>query len=407
MRTFFTSERFGGPQAIAALLLLLFLLQCTWLVSRTLRTHSGIDFAEQERIHEGLRQWRRQAIAGTPAATPVSESSIQFPQRDGYDTNRSPLWYLVAAAPLVVWPGHLGPETLHYWGWLARAPYFVFGLLLGASLWYVARRLFGNAGGYIALALYCFSPSMIITTSAGPFVEPEMGAVWGSFGAVFTAIAVAHTLYAPREVVLWNWRRIVLLALSLALAIGSQFSFVVLLPLTLGFMFWVAPARRGAVVAIWVSATLLGTLQLWAAYGFHARVMWQSLRHANFLGLSGQAFATAGVYRQVGAVIAKSSPALMIALPVALAMYAGWRRARYFGNTAPLLVALLFVVLGMANPHFPGAGFHLAAVVFLFMFVAGVAADLLETRHRSLIAAGLTGLLAASALWNVLQLAGI
>src|SRR5678816_4939948 len=125
-------------------------------------------------------------------------------------------------------------------GWLARSPYFVFGLLLGASLWYVSRRLFGNAGGYIALALYCFSPAMIITTSAGSFVEPEMGSVWASFGAVFTAIAVAHTLYAPREVVLWNRRRIALLALSLARAVGSQFSLVILLPLTLGFMLWVA-----------------------------------------------------------------------------------------------------------------------------------------------------------------------
>ena len=87
---------------------------------------------------------------------------------------------------------------------------------------------------------------MIITTSAGLFVDPEMGAVWASFGAVFTAIAVAHTLYAPREVVLWNWRRILLLSLSLVLAVGSQSSLVILLPLTLGFMLWVAPTRRGS-----------------------------------------------------------------------------------------------------------------------------------------------------------------
>ena len=46
-------------------------------------------------------------------------------------------------------------STLH---WLAAFPYLIFGLLLGGSLWYVARRLFGNAGGYVALALYCFSP---------------------------------------------------------------------------------------------------------------------------------------------------------------------------------------------------------------------------------------------------------
>jgi hypothetical protein len=46
-------------------------------------------------------------------------------------------------------------------------------------------------------------------------------------------------------------------------------------------------------------------------------------------------------------------------------------------------------------------------VTFLFTFVAGVAADLLETPYRLLVGAGLVGLLAASAIWNLLQLAGV
>ena len=101
----------------------------------------------------------------------------------------------------------------HFEPLLAASPYLFFGVMLGASLWYVARRLYGNAGGYIALALYCFSPAMIVNV-AGAQSLGEMGAVWGAFGTVFTAIAVAHTLYAPREVVFWNWRRILLLGLS-------------------------------------------------------------------------------------------------------------------------------------------------------------------------------------------------
>src|SRR6202043_4250725 len=136
--------------------------------------------------------------------------------------------------------GSSDARPFHYWGWLARAPYLTFGVLLGASLWYVARRLYGNAGGYIALALYCFSP-LILRSSTLYLAPPEMGAAWGTFGTIFTAIAVAHTLYAPREVVIWNWRRILLLGLSLALAIGSQFSLIILLPLALGFMLYLAP----------------------------------------------------------------------------------------------------------------------------------------------------------------------
>jgi len=403
--TFFTRERFGGPQAIAALLLLVFLLQCAWLISRTLRSNGGTNIGELERIHEGLQQWRGRGIAGTIDSEFRRQVSFEFP-KDEYDRDRSPLWYLIASAPLVAWSGTLGPETVHSWGWLARSPYIIFGLLLGASLWYVARRLFGNVGGYIALALYCFSPAMIITTSAGLFIDPEMGAVWASFGAVFTAIAVAHTLYAPREVVLWNWRRILLLSLSLVLAVGSQFSLVILLPLTLGFMLWVAPTRRGPALVIWIAAVVLAFVQLCAAYAFHLRIMWQSFRHAEWLRISSPALTNANVYKQTLMIIAKSSPALMIALPVALVTYMVWPRARYFGNTAPLLVAGLFVVLGMASPHFPGA-FFLVAVTFLFTFVAGVAADLLETPYRLLVGAGLVGLLAASAIWNLLQLAGV
>ena len=116
--------------------------------------------------------------------------------------------------------------------------------LLGASLWYVARRLCGNIGGFLALTLYCFSPSMI-QSSAVWHTEPEILAAWGAFGAIFTAIAVAHTLYAPREVILWNWRRIVLLGVSVAIAVGSQFSMIIVVPLALAFLLYLAPTTAG------------------------------------------------------------------------------------------------------------------------------------------------------------------
>jgi len=43
-------------------------------------------------------------------------------------------------------------------------------------------------------------------------------------------------------------------------------------------------------------------------------------------------------------------------------------------------------------------------LVFLFVFVSGVFADLLETRQSLFVMAGLCGLLSASAIWNLLQL---
>jgi hypothetical protein len=96
---------------------------------------------------------------------------------------------------------------------------------------------------------------------------------------------------------------------------------------------------------------------------------------------------------------------LVVLLPVALVAYGLWRRARYFGNTAPLLVAALCLGLALAAPDYPGQGFLLVAMPFLFTFVAGVLADLLETRSSSILRMAITALLSAYALWNVVSLA--
>jgi hypothetical protein len=101
--------------------------------------------------------------------------------------------------------------------------------------------------------------------------------------------------------------------------------------------------------------------------------------------------------------LSQAGPALLVALPVVLIAYVGWRRARYFGNSAPLLVATLFLALAICTPHYPGAGFRLMAVPFLFVFMSGVAADLLETRQRGPVMACVCGLLLAGAVWNLLQ----
>jgi hypothetical protein len=401
---------------LASCLLLAFLAQCLWLVGKGGRPGT-VDLAEIFRLERGSALWNSRGVTevNVPVAPPTAEkegpakesdSSLRALENRGYDANHSPLWYLIAAAPLWLRPVALQPENIRALHWSAALPYLMFGLLLGASLWYVARRLFGNAGGYVALALYCFSPG-IVRACALWSAEPEVGAAWGAFGAIFTAIAVAHTLYAPREVVLWNWRRIVLLGLSLALAVGSQFSLVIVLPVALAFMLYLAPTRRLAALAIWAVACGISLLLGYASYFFHARAFFQGIRHASFLGISWKAYAMPKAYQQVLAQVGQSSPALVVALPVALITYFGWPRARYFGNTAPLLVAVLFLVLGLGAPHYPGLGFQFMAIAFLFVFVAGIAADLLETRYREIALAAIWGLLAANAAWNLWELARI
>jgi len=406
MRPYFTRERFGRSQFLAGLLLLAFLLQGLWLVHRELAGSEGLESREAMRIGEGWKQWHGHGVAGAPLSEPVQ---MQDPFADftgGFDGEHSPLLYLVSAAPLLAWPRDLSADTAQYWRWLPRLPFLACGVFLGASLWYVARRLCGNAGGFVALSLYCFSPSLI-QASAAWHNEPEIVAAWGAFGAVFTSIAVAHTLYAPREVVLWNWRRIVLLGVSLAIAIGSQFSMIVVAPLALAFLLYVAPVRRRAAVVIWIAGCVVGFVLFLATYFSHLHAFVASMRHAEFWGATWRGFTFMAVYKQVAVQVARACPALALLLPVALATYAAWPRTRYFGNTAPLLVSVMFILLAIAHPHVGGAAFLPAAVPFLFIFVSGVLADLLETSYRPLIMACVVALLLTYVARTLLALAEV
>jgi hypothetical protein len=397
MPPFFTRERFGRPQFLAGALLLAFVAQALWLIHSEMTASEFPGTLERARIIAGSRQLQAIDIAGAPSPEPPQLPAEISHDAQGFDPQHSPLLPLVTAAPLLVVPRSLLNST---WRWLPRIPFLAFGAFLGASLWYVARRLCGNAGGFLALTLYCFSPA-VIQASAVWHTEPEILAAWGSFGAIFTAIAVAHTLYAPREVILWNWRRIVLLGISLAIALGSQFSMIIVVPLALGFLLYLAPIRRRAGVIIWAAACALALALLFATYFFHPHIFLAAMRHASFWGATWRAFTVRAVYREIGIQILRASPALALLFPVAIVTYVLWPRARYFGNTAPGMVALLFIALAMAHPHLAGEGFLLASLPFLLIFVCGVIADLLDTRFRPLITAVIAGLLIAYILRSV------
>jgi hypothetical protein len=410
IRRFLDPDSIGKPQFVAGALLLIYLLQCIWLI-RVETLHGFLPESDHALcIYDGLAQWKGGPIAGTPEALrteavtglPSAGRAGHLRVRDGYDLDRSPFYYLTAAAPVLVLPRTLAEDSPLGQIWIAT-PYLFFGAMLGASLWYVSRRLYGNAGGYIALILYCFSPGMILA-AAGTQNFGEIGAVWGTFGIVFTGIALAHTLYAPREVILWNWQRILLLGLSVALAVGGQFSLVIAVVVVLPIMFWVAPVRPRAIIVIWVVAVAIGCVFLFGFYFFRPGLFGQAMLRAQWIDVQPQAFGMIASYSQALKTMVASCPSLILALPVALLAYGGWRRSRYFGNTAPLLVGALFFVLALGSPDFPGQGFHLATLVFVFVFVAGVLADLLETQHGLFVTAGVGGLLGAAGLWNVLQL---
>jgi 4-amino-4-deoxy-L-arabinose transferase-like glycosyltransferase len=363
----------GAPQITALALLFLLFLQCLWFMA-----HVPITEMESSYIEDGMLHVQRLVNAATAF--------------------RSPLIPVLAGVPATAIDAKGDFAHLSDYRFLIRLPFLVAGLLLGASLWYVARRLYGNLGGYIALGLYCFSP-LVITRSSQ--VQPDMVGAWGGFGLIFTAIAAAHTLYAPREVVIWNWKRILLMGISLALCVGAQWSLWVLLLPALGFMLWVGHRRPLAALAIFAAACAVGILLLWGGFSFRPAEFAAALRAANWIEFSPAHISTRSALSLLALFFLQNGLGTVILLLSALLTFAVWRRTRYFGNTAPLVTALVLVLLGLTMQHFAGLVFLFISLPFLILFMAGISADLLETRYAVFANAIIVGVLIANAIVDI------
>ncbi len=365
-------SRIGVPQIVALLLLLVFAAQCIWFMA-----HVPLSAMEGSYIETGLLHLERLANAGS--------------------TERSPLVPLLAGLATRMSGAENKIVRLSDYRIVVRLPFLLTGFLLGASLWYVAHRLYGNIGGYIALGLYCFSPVIIGWSSQ---VGPEIIAAWGAFGLIFTAIAVAHTLYAPREVVLWNWRRILLMGLSIAICIGAQFSLWILLVPAIAFMLWVGHVRPGAALTIFAAACVTGLLLLWAFYSFRPAVFGRALLHADWLEISADDVSWRTISSLFGSFFLQNGIGLLLLLAVTLGTFFVWKRARFFGTAAPLIVGALLVAYA-ARMHFAGFTFLLVGLPFLILFMAGVSADLLEGRYALAANTVIGGVLVANAMIDV------
>jgi hypothetical protein len=365
-------SRIGTPQLVALLLLLAFALQCVWFSS-----HQSLTALEGVYIEGGLLHLEGYGHA----------DSRQY-------TALVPLLAGVAAR-LSGAERHV--SQFNDYRVILRLPFLLAGLLLGASLWYVARRLYGNLGGYVALGLYCFSPLAVGSASQ---IGPAIVGAWGGFGLIFTSIAVAHTLYAPREVVLWNWRRILLLGLSIAICVGAQFSFWVLLLPALLFMLWVGHVRPWAALTIFAAACATGLVLLSGFYGFRPVVFAKALAKAEWLEVASPNLFQPGMSSLLRDFFLQNGLGLVVLMAVSLVAFIVWKRTRFFGTAAPLLVGLLVFSFAL-RMHYSAFTFLFLGLPFLLLFMAGVSADLLESRYALAANAVIFGVLIANSMIDV------
>jgi hypothetical protein len=288
--------------------------------------------------------------------------------------------------------------------WFIRAPFLLAGLGLAVSLWYVARRLYGTAAGHIVLALFAFSPGMVARSS---LAGPEIFAAWGAFGLIFTAIATAHTLYAPREVILWNWKRIALLGISITFAVGSQWPLAWLLVPAAAFMVWAVPHRRAAALLILSAAVAVSFALLNVCYLANIPALVHGLSTATWINFSFQDLSPLHPFfflTLLARFFFNGVPAALLLFGIVLAAWIASRRIRFFGNTAPLIVFVLLLGIVILLP-LNGAGVILfAALPFLLLFISGVFADLIESKLQSPALAVIFAVIAAQAAYSIASL---
>ena len=369
-------------QKIAAALLMLFIIQCLWLVS-----HLPLTMSETRSALAGQSLWSSQQLAGSSSPLIPGDSILEL--------------RCAGLLPWLAknWAGNKKAFSIYAAPnrWLVRMPFVVFGTWLGAALWWVARRIFGNEGGYVALGLYCTSAAMLLASAT---VNSGILAAWGLFGLVYTAIGVAHTLYAPPR----KWRpRIVLFGLAIGLTAAANVSAALAgLAFAAVFMLYLAPGRRIATLGILVVSSFIGAVVFLLCFGLNS----QDFSAAALL--PNREYIRLTTARMTSLFAVPGGTLEILAFVSCVFVFVVWRRARYFGNASALIVSLLI-------PWWPGqfaAGSSgIWAIPFLLIFVGGIYTDLLgphfcATRFRRHVAVTAIFLIAASAVFSLMVVTG-
>ncbi|MGH9600332.1 MAG: hypothetical protein ACRD27_10745 [Terracidiphilus sp.] len=390
--------RFNRPQRIAAVMLALFLLQGLWVTSHQTLTDRDYQYARCGRetwekpaqlvgyytscgnIRDGILAYR---MAGLPL-------TLNILVERGLDRFRRPEDRVIQTG------GEVGTWELRHQMTnvllLLRLPFLLAGCVLGGCLWWVTRRLYGNLGGYTALALFCFTPA-ILRACLSP--NTEVLAALGVYGGVYTSIGVAHAMQGPKR----KWRaRIILLVAIFGLAAASHIAALPIAALLgLVLMLWVAEGHRSRALPVVLAASAGALVLLFACYGFSPDAYSYVFRSAaGFMRFSldpARRFFTT-----------LDNAGITVATGAALLLYLALRKSRYFGNTAPLFCALVCMALVVADV--PGSPW-IWALPFLLTFVAGVFADAYEGPRGRLALWAAGAIVAMQAVFCLMSLPGM
>ena len=376
----FPTIQIGRPQRLAALLLVLFLCECLWVVNKQQLTQTDYRYALC-----GREMWEKPSplagyfttcgnlhgdgtMAYRLAGLPLTVQRLVLLGSDKLRKQENRL-YVGGTLNGSTWEARHEIGEVKY---LLHLPFIFFAIWLGGGLWWVSRRLFGNEGAFLSLGLYCFCPA-VVRFAVVP--NNDVLAMWGLYGLIYAAIGVAHALQGPRR----KWKpRIALFVVALGLTATAH-----LLAAMVGFvaasmfLLYLAERRRSYVMQIMIFSALGALVIVFASYAFRLAPF-----SYVFTGGGGRFWFTLdGATAFANSIV--NAP-ILIATAVSLLLYFGVKRCRYFGNTTPLVMVLaVFSLRTTQTLSFP----WIWALPFLFTFIGGVFADALETKQRKMFLA--------------------
>jgi hypothetical protein len=382
---------FGRPQKIAALILLFFLAEAVYIIGRAPLIESDYRYALC-----GREMWEKPVPAAgyfTTCGNMQGDGSL------AYRAAGLPLSIYVTGLRVEDWiqskrggtayaPNPVGGSVYDLrhqivgTRYLLRMPFALAAALLGAGLWWVSRRLFGNIGGVLALGLYCVSPAVL---RAATTPNNEILAAWGLYAVIYTAIGIGHAMHGPAR----KWRpRIVLFTVALGLTACAHILAAVFgLIASAVFLLYVAERRRSAVLPLLLVSSFGALMLVLASYTFRVGIFM-------YIFTAGAGRFTLSLAAAMQFFRDPMQMASVAAVGIALLLYIAVRRSRYFGNTVPLLVTLALLPIESTQVRSAPV---LWAYPFLLTFTAGVFADASETQHRKLFIAVITTTLLAQA----------
>ena len=286
-------------------------------------------------------------------------------------------------------------DRILFWG---RLPAVLLSVGLGLLIMRWATELWGKSAGFFALFLYAFDPTI---TAHSQLVTTDIGVA--CFSTLYLYLLRGY-LSNP------GWKRLSLAGLSLGMALGSKFSAVILLPISLVLIVishWGAPGRAGSEafrkeppeteplvsdklmrrLGAFLMMVTIAALFLWVIYFCPAdpQFYWKGIKAVNqdhgknpYFYLMGELKQGGWKYYLIVAWLVKTPIPMILCLAASLGLYLAHRRTSVLEEAFLWIPFSGYLVFYSLFGDDIGIRYLIPCFPFMFVFAARLVPSILE-----------------------------